>query len=277
MSYGDVMFAREYRLDTERLKKRAARNKRIQNFNNTLGTVFNLAAMATGQPWLAAGGSVVKWLNPEKKYKTAYFRNDEAAALNRERRNNIPQWYDPLMDVGIAYLSSEASSKLGDLFKKPFVGEIAGGPKVQLSKDVASSLPMEVQKVPSGKDIFRSGFSKGFTQGGGLTQSSGHPLMQKTFSDLGFAKLPGVRSALAAGTESIPSFNLKLSPAELRTAAWNENYINSVLPESIDAAREQLGAATKLGKKSGVSAGFLQTMYDSYVDEYDKLIKLWQP
>lgn len=111
-NYSDFLFAKEYQLDTERLEKQMEENERIRNFNKTIGTIFKLAAVATGTPWLAAGSSVVSALNPEKKYKTEYFREGDRRRLNRERRTNMPTWYDALFDVGSAYLASDAAQGL---------------------------------------------------------------------------------------------------------------------------------------------------------------------
>jgi len=119
-TFADLEFAKEWSRETDRIKKQIAQNEKIRNFNKTLGTIFNLVAAATEQPWLAAGGSVTKWLNPEKKYKKGLLRTDIVKDLNRERRGNMPSWYDPFIDVAIAYLGSEAAAKVdwGGKFKE---------------------------------------------------------------------------------------------------------------------------------------------------------------
>ncbi len=127
MSYENMLFAKAMRAEKENLKKQAEKNQRIRNFNQTIGKLFDIAGM-TINPLFAVGGSAVEWLNPEKKYKTELFLSDEAKSLNRERKSNVPKWYNALADVGIAYagykmggekigesLKSDLSSKIGSM------------------------------------------------------------------------------------------------------------------------------------------------------------------
>ncbi len=140
MSYENMLFARELSLDKQRLENQAEKNKRIRNFNQTLSAMFDILGV-TVNPLFALGGSVTEWLNPEKKYKTEYFLKDTVDALNRERKSNIPEWYNALLDVGTAY-----------------VGHKIGGEEI--GKDIMSRISSE----GIGKDIMSKLVKKPYTQ-----------------------------------------------------------------------------------------------------------------
>ena len=143
MSYENMLFARELSLDKQRLEKQADKNKRIRNFNQTLSAMFDILGV-TVNPLFALGGSVTEWLNPEKKYKTEYFLKDTVDALNRERKSNIPEWYNALLDVGTAY-----------------VGHKIGGEELgkELRKELGKGLEQNVFRKLSGMDRLDFGLS----------------------------------------------------------------------------------------------------------------------
>ncbi|MFA5158578.1 MAG: hypothetical protein WC451_05350 [Patescibacteria group bacterium] len=110
MSYENMLFAKAMAKEKEGLEKQVDKNKRIRNFNQTLGSIFNVLGV-TVNPLFALGGTATEWLNPEKKYKTDLFLSDTAKSLNRERKENVPEWYNALIDVGTAYAGYELGGK----------------------------------------------------------------------------------------------------------------------------------------------------------------------